>query len=207
VLSVFPENIVRSAAEADMLQVVVFSVIFGVSLALLPDARRRPMLAFAESLAETMFRFTNIVMYLAPLGVGAAIAYTVGQLGVGVLVNLLKLLATFYAAVAVFVVAVLLPVALMARVPIRRFAAAMAEPISIAFATTSSEAALPRAMEAMERFGVPRPVVAFVIPTGYSFNLDGSSLYLSLWCDLRRAGGWRGSDRRSASWCCCSRSC
>jgi proton glutamate symport protein len=180
VLAVFPENIVRSVAEADMLQVVVFSVIFGVALALIPGEKRRPMLAFAESLAETMFRFTNIVMYLAPLGVGAAIAYTVGQLGVGVLVNLLKLLATFYVAVAVFVGAVLLPVALMARVPIRRFIAAMAEPISIAFATTSSEAALPRAMEAMERFGVPRPVVAFVIPTGYSFNLDGSSLYLSL---------------------------
>jgi proton glutamate symport protein len=138
------------------------------------------MLAFTESLAETMFRFTGIVMYLAPLGVGAAIAYTVGQLGVGVLVNLFALLVTFYAAVAVFIVLVLLPVALMARVPLRRFAAAMAEPISIAFATTSSEAALPRAMEAMERFGVPRPVVAFVIPTGYSFNLDGSSIYLSL---------------------------
>ena len=180
VVAVFPENIVRSVAEADMLQVVVFSVVFGVALSLISNEKRRPMLAFAESLAETMFRFTNIVMYLAPLGVGAAMAYTVGQLGVGVLVNLLKLLATFYVAVAVFVVGVLLPVALAARVPIRRFISAMAEPISIAFATTSSEAALPRAMEAMERFGVPRPVVAFVIPTGYSFNLDGSSLYLSL---------------------------
>jgi len=138
------------------------------------------MLAFAESLADTMFGFTKLIMYFAPIGVGAAIAYTVGQLGVGVLVNLLKLLATFYVAVAVFVGLVLVPVALIARVPLRRFAAAVVEPVSIAFATTSSEAALPRAMEAMEKFGVPRQIVAFVMPTGYSFNLDGSSLYLSL---------------------------
>lgn len=180
VLNIVPENIARSIADADMLQVVVFSVLFGVSLALVSDEKRRPMLAFAESLAETMFRFTRIVMHLAPLGVGAAIAYTVGQLGIGVLVNLFTLLATFYLAVAVFVGVVLLPVAWLAGVPIRRFAAAVAEPMSIAFATTSSEAALPRAMEAMERLGVPRPIVAFVIPAGYSFNLDGSTLYLSL---------------------------
>ena len=138
------------------------------------------MLAFAESLAETMFKFTGIVMLLAPLGVGSAIAYTVGHLGVGVLVNLAKLVATFYVAVAVFVVAVLLPIAWAVRVPLKRFARAVAEPVSIAFATTSSEAALPRAMEAMERLGVPRQIVAFVMPTGYSFNLDGSTLYLSL---------------------------
>ena len=180
VLNIVPENIARSIADADMLQVVVFSVLFGVSLALISEEKRRPMLAFAESLAETMFRFTRIVMNLAPLGVGAAIAYTVGQLGIGVLVNLFTLLATFYLAVAVFVGVVLLPVAWLAGVPIRRFAAAVAEPMSIAFATTSSEAALPRAMEAMERLGVPRPIVAFVIPAGYSFNLDGSTLYLSL---------------------------
>jgi proton glutamate symport protein len=180
VLDVFPENIARAVAEAEMLQVVVFSVLFGVSLALLPDAKRRPMLAFAESLAETMFRFTRIVMLMAPIGVGAAIAYTVGQLGLGVLVNLLQLLVTFYVAVAIFVIVVLVPVAIIARVPIRRFIQAIAEPVSIAFATTSSEAALPRAMEAMERLGVPRQIVAFVMPTGYSFNLDGSTLYLSL---------------------------
>ena len=180
VLDVFPENIARAVAEAEMLQVVVFSVLFGVALALLPDEKRRPMLAFAESLAETMFRFTRIVMLMAPVGVGAAIAYTVGQLGVGILVNLLQLLVTFYVAVAIFVLVVLLPVAILARVPLRRFAEAVAEPVSLAFATTSSEAALPRAMEAMERLGVPRPIVAFVMPTGYSFNLDGSTLYLSL---------------------------
>lgn len=180
VLDIFPDNIARSVAEAHILQVVVFSVLFGIALAMLPDARRRPMLAFAESLADTMFGFTRLIMYFAPIGVGAAIAYTVGQLGLGVLVNLLKLLATFYVAVAVFIGVVLVPVALLARVPLRRFIAAVAEPVSIAFATTSSEAALPRAMEAMEKLGVPRQIVAFVMPTGYSFNLDGSTLYLSL---------------------------
>jgi proton glutamate symport protein len=166
--------------DAQVLQIVVFSVLFGCGLAMVSEERRRPMLAFTESLAETMFKFTQIVMLMAPIGVGAAIAYTVGHLGLGVLVNLAKLLATFYVAVAVFVLGVLLPVALIARVPLRRFIAAVAEPVSIAFATTSSEAALPRAMEAMERIGVPRQIVAFVIPTGYSFNLDGSTLYLSL---------------------------
>jgi proton glutamate symport protein len=180
VLDTFPENFARSVVEGEMLQIVVFSVLFGIALALIPDDKRRPLLSFAESLAETMFRFTRIVMFMAPLGVGAAIAYTVGQLGVGVLVNLAQLIATFAVAVAVFVLGVLLPVALIARVPLRRFAQAVAEPVSIAFATTSSEAALPRAMEAMERIGVPRQIVAFVMPTGYSFNLDGSTLYLSL---------------------------
>jgi len=127
-----------------------------------------------------MFKFTNIVMLFAPIGVGGAIAYTVGTMGFGVLLNLLKLLVSLYAALVVFVLFVLLPVALMARLPIKRFLQAVAEPASIAFATASSEAALPRAMEAMEAFGVPRQVVAFVIPTGYSFNLGGTSLYASL---------------------------
>ena len=180
VLHIFPENIAKAVVDGEILQVVVFSVIFGSALAMVGEARRRPMLAFAESLAETMFKFTGIVMLLAPLGVGLAIAYTVGHLGVGVLVNLAKLVATFYVAVAVFVLAVLLPIAWAVRVPLKRFARAVAEPVSIAFATTSSEAALPRAMEAMERLGVPRQIVAFVMPTGYSFNLDGSTLYLSL---------------------------
>ena len=180
VLHIFPENIGRAVVDAEILQVVVFSVIFGAALAMLSEERRRPMLAFAESLAETMFKFTGIVMLLAPIGVGTAMAYTVGHLGVGVLVNLAQLLATFYVAVAVFVGVVLVPIALLVRVPLKRFASAVAEPVSLAFATASSEAALPRAMEAMERLGVPRQIVAFVIPTGYSFNLDGSTLYLSL---------------------------
>ena len=180
VLEVFPENIAKSVAESQILQIVVFSVLFGIALAMVPEVKRRPVLAFAEGLAETMFKFTNMVMMLAPIGVGAAIAYTVGHLGVGILVNLAMLLATLYAALAVFILLVLLPVALIARIPIRPFAKAVAGPCSIAFATTSSEAALPRAMEEMEKFGVPRQIVAFVMPTGYSFNLDGSTLYLSL---------------------------
>jgi Na+/H+-dicarboxylate symporter len=179
-LHVFPENVAKAVAEGHVLQVVVFSVLFGIGLALLDDEKRRPMLAFAQSLAETMFKFTNIVMYFAPVGVGAAIAYTVGHMGLGILTNLFKLLATLYLALAGFLLFVLLPVALLARVPLRRFLLAIAEPVSIAFATTSSEAALPLAMERMEELGVPRSTVAFVMPTGYSFNLDGSTLYLAL---------------------------
>jgi Na+/H+-dicarboxylate symporter len=180
ILHIFPENIAKSVADGQVLQIVVFSILFGIALGLLAEERRRPMLAFAESLSETMFKFTNIVMFFAPVGVGAAIAYTVGHMGLGVLYNLFQLLATLYVALLAFLLLVLLPVALLARVPIRRFARAIAEPVSIAFATTSSEAALPRAMEAMEALGVPRQIVAFVIPTGYSFNLDGTTLYLSL---------------------------
>ncbi|HTR23006.1 MAG TPA: cation:dicarboxylase symporter family transporter [Terriglobales bacterium] len=180
ILHIFPENIAKSVAEGQVLQVVVFSILFGMALAMVPEARRQPMLKLIESLAETMFKFTKIVMYFAPFGVGAAIAYTVGSTGIGVLLNLAKLLLTLYAALAVFIVSVLLPVALLARVPLKRFIAAVAEPVSIAFGTSSSEAALPSAMEEMEGMGVPRPVVAFVMPTGYSFNLAGSTLYLSL---------------------------
>jgi proton glutamate symport protein len=180
ILHVFPENVAKSVAEGQVLQIVVFSVLFAISLALLSEEKRRPMLAFCSSLSETMFKFTNIVMYFAPIGVGAAIAYTVGHMGLGILYNLFKLLATLYVALIAFLLLVLLPIALLARVPIRRFASAVAEPVSIAFATTSSEAALPLAMEKMEELGVPRQIVAFVMPTGYSFNLDGSTLYLSL---------------------------
>ena len=159
---------------------VVFSIIFGIALAMVGEEKRRPMLRFCESLSETMFKFTNIVMLFAPVGVAGAIAYTVGTMGFGVLVNLLKLVATLYAALTVFILCVFLPIALIARLPLKRFFRAVVEPASIAFATASSEAALPRAMEAMEAFGVPRQTVAFVIPTGYSFNLDGSTLYQAL---------------------------
>lgn len=179
-LSAFPENLAKAVAEGHVLQVVVFSILFAIALSLLPEPRRRPLLTLAESLSETMFKFTNLVMYFAPIGVGAAIAYTVGHMGLGILVNLAKLLGTLYLALAVFLLVVLLPIALLARVPLRRFLAAIAEPVSIAFATTSSEAALPLAMERMEKLGVPRQTVAFVMPTGYSFNLDGSTLYLAL---------------------------
>ncbi len=180
ILHAFPENVAKSVAEGQVLQIVVFSVLFAVALSLLSDEKRRPLLALAESLAATMFKFTNLVMLFAPVGVGAAIAYTVGHMGLGILVNLAKALATFYLALLSFLVLVLLPIALVAKVPIRRFLKAIAEPVSIAFATTSSEAALPLAMERMEEFGVPRQTVAFVMPTGYSFNLDGSTLYLAL---------------------------
>ncbi len=167
-------------ADGAVLEVVVFSLIFAVALAMISEQKRRPMLAFCESLSEVMFKFTNLVMYMAPLGVGAAIAYTVGHSGFGVLGSLVKLLLTLYAALVVFILAVLLPIALLFRVPLRSFLKAVAEPVTIAFGTASSEAALPRAMEAMEAIGVPRQIVAFVIPTGYSFNLTGSSLYLSV---------------------------
>jgi proton glutamate symport protein len=180
ILKVFPENIAKAVGEGQVLQVVVFSIIFAIALALIGEEKRRPMLAFCESLSETMFKFTNIVMYFAPLGVAGAMAYTVGTMGLEVLKNLLTLLATLYAALAFFLVCVLLPVALIARLPLRRFIKAVAEPVSIAFSTANSEAALPRAMESMEAFGVPRQIVAFVLPTGYSFNMDGSTLYLSL---------------------------
>jgi proton glutamate symport protein len=180
ILHIFPENLAKSVAEGQVLQVVVFSILFGIALAMVREERRRPMLAFTESLAETMFKFTNLVMYFAPFGVGAAVAYTVGSTGTGILLNLAKLLATLYVALLAFVFGVLLPIAITVRVPLRKFIVAVAEPVSIAFGTASSEAALPPAMEAMEGIGVPREVVAFVMPTGYSFNLDGSTLYLSL---------------------------
>jgi proton glutamate symport protein len=180
ILHIFPENIAKSVAEGQVLQVVIFAVLFGIALAMVPEVKRRPMLTFMDSLAEVMFRFTNIVMLFAPIGVGAAIAFTIGNTGMGVLVNLAKLLATLYVALLIFLFGVLLPIAVLFKVPIRKFVRAVAEPASIAFGTSSSEAALPRAMEAMEAIGVPRKVVAFVLPTGYSFNLDGSSLYLSL---------------------------
>jgi proton glutamate symport protein len=180
IVDIFPENIAKAVAENQVLQVVVFSILFAMALALVPEPKRRPMLSFAESLSETMFKFTNIVMFAAPIGVFGAVAYTVGHLGLGVLLPLLKLLATMYVALFVFITCVLFPIALFARVPIKKFLSAAAEPVTIAFATASSEAALPRAMEQMESLGVPRETVAFVLPTGYSFNLDGSSLYQSL---------------------------
>jgi proton glutamate symport protein len=179
-LHIFPENIAKSVAENQVLQVAVFAILFGIALARVPEDRRTPMLKFAESLTATMFSLTNLVMYFAPVGVGAAMAYTVGHMGIGVLLPLGKLLLTGYGALIAFLLLILMPIALMARLPLGRFVRAVAEPATIAFATSTSEAALPRAMEAMEAFGVPRRIVAFVIPAGYSFNMDGSTLYLAL---------------------------
>ena len=179
-LHVFPENIAKAVAENQILQVAVFAILFGIALTLVPEKTRQPMLNLAESLAQTMFKFTNIVMYYAPIGVGAAMAYTVGHMGISVLLPLGKLVLTAYGALLAFLLLVLLPVALLARIPLARFLKFVAEPATIAFATSTSEAALPCAMESMEQFGVPRQIVAFVIPAGYSFNLDGSTLYLAL---------------------------
>jgi proton glutamate symport protein len=177
---IFPENIVRAVGENQILQVAVFAVLFGIALMRVPERLRQPVLSFAESLTQTMFKFTNIVMYYAPIGVGAAMAYTVGHMGTAVLLPLGKLVLTAYGALIVFLACVLLPIALLARLPLGPLIRYIAEPATIAFATSTSEAALPRAMENMEAFGVPRQIVAFVIPAGYSFNLDGSTLYLAL---------------------------
>jgi Na+/H+-dicarboxylate symporter len=178
-LHVVPESLMDAMAKGDVLQIVVFSIFFGIALGMIGD-KGRPVLAWCETLAETMFKFTNIVMHYAPIGVGAAIAYTVGHGGIGVLYNLAWLVATLYGALAVLILAVFLPIALLFKVPLRKFIRAVKEPAIIAFSTTSSEAALPRAMEVLERLGVPRRIVSFVLPLGYSFNLDGTTLYLSL---------------------------
>ena len=180
ITDIFPENIAKSVAEGQVLQIVVFSVLFAMGLILVPEVKRRPMLIFAESLSETMFKFTNLVMYAAPIGVFGAVAYTVGHLGLGVLLPLLKLLATMYIALVFFTVCVLLPILMWARVPLKRFIQMAAEPVTLGFATASSEATLPSAIEQLEKFGVPREIVAFVLPAGYSFNMDGASLYQSL---------------------------
>jgi proton glutamate symport protein len=180
ILHIFPENIAKSIYEGQVLQIVIFSIIFGIAVAMVNDKYKNPMLRFAESLAETMFKFTQLIMYFAPFAVFAAIAYSIGHMGLDILINLFKLLATLYVSLVIFLLTVLLPVALLFKIPLRKFINAISEPVALAFATTSSESALPIAMERMEEFGVPRKIVAFVMPTGYSFNLDGSTLYLSL---------------------------
>lgn len=175
-----PQSFFEAAAQNEVLQVVFFSILFAVALARTPVEPRKVMLGVLDSLSEVMFKFVGLVMAFAPFGIGAAIAVTVSQSGLGVLRNLGVLVLTLYGALIVFVLLVLVPVMLLFRIPIRRFWLAVKEPALIAFSTASSEAALPQAMKAMERFGVPRRIVAFVMPTGYSFNLDGSTLYLAL---------------------------
>jgi proton glutamate symport protein len=175
-----PQNFFQAIVEGEVLQIVVFTLIFSFALAMVPEAKRQVMLSFCDSLAETMFKFTGIVMKYAPIGVGAAIAVTVGHKGLSVLINLGLLIITLYGALIAFFVLVLIPVMLIFRIPIKKFILTVKEPALIAFSTTSSEAALPKALEVMEKFGGPRRIVSFVLPTGYSFNLDGSTLYLSL---------------------------
>jgi proton glutamate symport protein len=178
-LHIFPENIAQAVAENQILQVAVFALLFGTALATLPEPKRAPLVSVLQSLTDTMFRLTRIIMVVAPIAAGAALAYTVGSMGLATLLPLGKLLGTCYAALGIFLV-VLALILTFARIPIGRFAAAVAEPAALGFATTSSEAALPLAMERMEEFGVPRWIVSFVIPTGYSFNMTGSSIYLSM---------------------------
>ena len=181
VLHTFPENIAKAVAEGQVLQIVVFSILFGLGLSMIKNSQHKTtMLHWCESLSEVMFKFTNLIMYLAPLAVGAAIAYTIGKMGFDVLRNLFLLLLTLYVALIVFILGVLLPIALYIKLPIKRFLQAVSEPVLLAFATASSESALPHAMKALEKFGIPRKVVSFVLPTGFSFNLEGSTLYLNL---------------------------
>ena len=176
-----PQSFFEAASRNEVLQIVFFSIIFAVALSQVKQDRAKTfMLSAAESLSEVMFKFVGIVMKFAPIGIGAAIAVTVSKSGIGVLRNLGILVLTLYGALIVFVLFVLVPVMIVARVPIGRFLRAVREPWLIAFTTASSEAALPLAMERMEALGVPRRIVAFVLPTGYSFNLDGSTLYLAL---------------------------
>jgi proton glutamate symport protein len=175
-----PTSFFDAAAKNEVLQVVFFAVIFAVALSRVQGRSKEIVLAGCEGIADVMFKFTMIVMRFAPFGIGAAIAVTVGTSGLGVLLNLGKLILTLYGALVVFFLGVLLPVALLFRVPLRLFIRAVRSPALIAFSTTSSEAALPLAMQSMEAIGVPRRIVAFVMPTGYSFNLDGSTLYLAV---------------------------
>jgi proton glutamate symport protein len=182
ILDIFPENIAKAVVEGNVLQVVVFSVLFAIGLSLVTKpGQRKTMLAFCESLSEVMFKFTDVVMKFAPFAVGGAMAYTVSSMGLGVLKDLLMLVLTLYGTLIAFVLLVFVPVGLIIKLPFKQFIKAVTEPVSIAFATASSEAALPKAFENMEHvMKIPNKVVSFVLPTGYSFNLDGSTLYLSL---------------------------
>ena len=175
-----PQSFFDAATRNDSLQITVFTILFAIALAQLKGPAYEFMIRGCESLTEVMFKFTNIVMKFAPIGIGAAIAVTVGKSGVGVLRNLGVLVLTLYGSLVVFALVVLLPIAFIFRVPIRRFVQAVREPWLIAFTTASSEAALPLALERMEQLGVPRRIVSFVLSAGYTFNLDGTTLYLAM---------------------------
>lgn len=174
-----PQNIFEALGQNDVLQMVVFFFLFGAACSAI-GPKSQPVVAFATAVAEVMFQYTRYVMFVAPLGVGAAIAVTIATSGAGVLLGLSKLVATLYVAECLFVCLVLVPVLVFARIPLRQFFTAVRQPFVIAFSTASSEAALPVALENLERLGVPKHIVGFVLPTGYSFNLDGATLYLAL---------------------------
>ena len=175
-----PQSFFEAAAKNEVLQIVFFSILFAVALSRVKGPAKETMLKFCESLSEVMFKFVGLVMAFAPFGIGAAIATTVGTSGLGVLKSLAMLVLTLYGALVVFLLLVLVPVAIVAKIPIRTFWTFAKQPWLIAFSTASSEAALPLALERMEQMGIPKRIVAFVLPTGYSFNLDGSTLYLAV---------------------------
>jgi proton glutamate symport protein len=180
ILNAFPENIAKAVAEGKVLQVIIFALLFGIALALIPEGKRKPLLDVCEAVAQTMFKFVKIVMLFAPIAVGGAMAYTISHMGFSVLYNLGKLLATLYVTLILFAVFILLPIIVIFRLPVRRLLKVAAEPCTIAFATTSSEAAMPTALKNLEEFGVSRRVCSFVYPLGMSFNQDGASIYMSL---------------------------
>ncbi|PYL07860.1 MAG: dicarboxylate/amino acid:cation symporter [Verrucomicrobia bacterium] len=179
VVHVFPSSVIEAMVRGDVLQIVAFSVLFALAVSAIGE-KGEPIIRAMDSLSQIMVKFTNYVMLFAPIGVGAAMAHTIGTQGLGVLLNLGKLIASLYLALAIFIVLIFGLVIWIVRVPLRQFVRAVREPAALAFATTSSESALPKAMESMERFGVPRHIVGFVMPTGYSFNLTGSTLYLAM---------------------------
>jgi proton glutamate symport protein len=175
-----PQSFFEAAAKNDVLQVVVFALLFGAALTQVKGPPQDTMIHFCESLAEVMFKFTGMVMHCAPFGIGAAMAYTVGKSGLSTLGNLVLLVATLYLALAVFCLLVLLPLAYWAGVPLARFLSLLREPLVLAYTTASSDAAMPMAMQRLHQLGVPRRIISFVMPLGYSFNLDGSTLYLAV---------------------------
>src|SRR5207302_3666327 len=179
IVHAFPSSVIESMVRGDVLQIVAFAVLFAMAVSAVGE-KGKPIIRGMESLSQVMFKFTNYVMMFAPIGVGAAMAHTVGTQGLGVLLNLGKLILSLYLALFIFIALVFGLVIFIARVPVRQFVRAVREPAVLAFASTSSESALPKAMESMERLGVPRHIVGFVMPTGYSFNLDCSTLYLAI---------------------------
>src|SRR5213080_2587971 len=179
IIHAFPSSVIEAMVRGDVLQIVAFSVLFALAVSAVGE-KGKPIVRAMESLSQVMFKFTNYVMMFAPIGVGAAMAHTIGTQGLGVLINLGNLVLSLYLALIIFIVLIFGLVIFIVRVPLRQFAQAVREPAALAFATTSSESALPKAMEVMERIGVPKHIVGFVMPTGYSFNLDGSTLYLAL---------------------------
>lgn len=175
----FPTSVVQAMAEGNLLQIVVFSLFFALAICAVGQ-KAKPIVEVLNSLTEIMFKFTEYVMYFAPIGIFGAVASTVGESGIGVIAGYAKIVFSLYFALALFVIIVLVAVCKIIKIPFMGLIRTIREPALLAFSTASSEAALPKAMELMEKFGVPKSIVGFVMPTGYTFNLDGSTLYLAL---------------------------